>query len=119
MSLCRSLSDLMCNNSFTALDRAKLCTAASELAQNALQHGGGGEAEITLSELHEALAVTVTVRDSGPGIANLDLAMTPGYSTGGTSGLGLSGARNLADEFKIFTSHDQGTSVTVVKLSVK
>ena len=87
----------------------------SELAQNALQYGGGGNVEIILLELDGAFAIAVTVRDSGPGIVDLDLAMTPGYSTGGTMGLGLSGAKNLVDDFKISTAQGQGTSVTVIK----
>ena len=104
---------------FATVDRARLCTAACELAQNALKYGGGGEAEITLPELCDASSVIVTVRDSGPGIVNLDLAMTPGYSTSGTMGLGLSGAQKLADDFKISTSPGQGTSVTIVKFRAK
>jgi serine/threonine-protein kinase RsbT len=97
------------------VDQTKLVTAASELARNTLVHGGGGHASV--EQIHNGRRAGVRVRfvDDGPGIADLDLALTDGYTTGGGLGLGLSGSRRLCDEFDIDTAAGQGTRVTVVK----
>ena len=97
------------------VDQIKLLTAASELARNTLVHGGGGYA--TVEQVHNGrrAGVRVSFIDEGPGIADLELAFTDGYTTGGGLGLGLSGSRRLCDEFDIDTAAGQGTRVTVVK----
>jgi len=97
------------------VDQTKLVTAASELARNTLVHGGGGYA--TVEQVHNGrrAGVRVSFIDEGPGIADLELAFTDGYTTGGGLGLGLSGSRRLCDEFDIDTAAGQGTRVTVVK----
>lgn len=97
------------------VDQTKLVTAASELARNTLKYGGGGEAEI--STLTDGLQAGLRVRftDHGPGIANIDLAMQDGYTTGGGLGLGLGGAKRLVDEFGITTEAGRGTTVTISK----
>ena len=97
------------------VDQTKLVTAASELARNTLVHGGGGYA--TVEQVHNGrrAGVRVSFVDEGPGIADLELAFTDGYTTGGGLGLGLSGSRRLCDEFDIDTAAGQGTRVTVVK----
>jgi serine/threonine-protein kinase RsbT len=97
------------------VDQTKLVTAASELARNTLVHGGGGYA--TVEQVHNGrrAGVKVSFIDTGPGIVDLDLAFTDGYTTGGGLGLGLSGSRRLCDEFDIDTAAGQGTRVTVVK----
>jgi serine/threonine-protein kinase RsbT len=97
------------------VDQTKLVTAASELARNTLIYGGGGQAVIEAVEGERRCGVRVLFADSGPGIADLALAFTDGYTTGGGLGLGLSGARRLVDEFDIVTAVGQGTRVTVIK----
>jgi serine/threonine-protein kinase RsbT len=97
------------------VDQTKLVTAASELARNTLVHGGGGYARVEQVHNGRRAGVRVTFADEGPGIADLDLALTDGYTTGGGLGLGLSGSRRLCDEFDIDTAAGQGTRVTVVK----
>jgi serine/threonine-protein kinase RsbT len=97
------------------VDQTKLVTAASELARNTLVHGGGGHASVEQIHNGRRAGVRVSFVDEGPGIADLDLAFTDGYTTGGGLGLGLSGSRRLCDEFDIDTAAGQGTRVTVVK----
>jgi serine/threonine-protein kinase RsbT len=97
------------------VDQTKLVTAASELARNTLVHGGGGTVEVTRLENGRRAGIRIVFTDQGPGIADVDLALTDGYTTGGGLGLGLSGARRLVDEFDINTAVGQGTSITVTK----
>src|SRR5215471_911199 len=99
------------------VDQTKLVTAASELARNTLVYGGGGHAEVATVSNGTRTGVRVSFVDDGPGIADLDLAMTDGYSSGAGLGLGLSGARRLVDEFQIETAAGKGTRVTVTKWS--
>lgn len=100
------------------IDQTKLVTAASELARNALIHGGGGQAlvEHVLSGTGRK-GIRVVFTDSGPGIPDLDLAMTDGWTSGDGLGLGLSGARRLVDEFELTSAPGEGTSVAVSKWS--
>ncbi|MDT5033351.1 MAG: serine/threonine-protein kinase RsbT [Actinoplanes sp.] len=97
------------------VDQTKLVTAASELARNTLVYGGGGMVEIERVENGRRSGIRIVFADDGPGIADLDLALTDGYTTGSGLGLGLSGARRLVDEFDIATAVGQGTSITVTK----
>lgn len=97
------------------VDQTKLVTAASELARNTLVYGGGGTVEVSQVENGRRRGIRIVFTDSGPGIANLDLALTDGYTTGGGLGLGLSGARRLVDEFDIDTEVGRGTCITVTK----
>lgn len=99
------------------VDQTKLVTAASELARNTLVYGGGGRAEVSAVANGIRVGVRVSFIDEGPGIADLDLAMTDGYTSGGGLGLGLSGARRLVDEFEIDTAAGAGCRVTVTKWS--
>lgn len=99
------------------VDQTKLVTAASELARNTLVYGGGGEAVVTVVDNGRRRGVRIVFSDQGPGIADLDLALTDGYTTGGGLGLGLSGARRLVDEFDIQTAAGEGTRITVTKWS--
>ncbi len=100
------------------VDQTKVVTAASELARNALVHGGGGLArvEVITSALGKN-GVRVGFTDEGPGITDLDLALTDGWSSGAGLGLGLSGARRLVDEFELTSKPGTGTSVVVIKWS--
>lgn len=97
------------------VDQTKLVTAASELARNTLVYGGGGHVEIGRVENGRRSGIRIVFADEGPGIPDLELALTDGYTTGGGLGLGLSGARRLVDEFDIATAVGQGTSITVTK----
>jgi serine/threonine-protein kinase RsbT len=97
------------------VDQTKVVTAASELARNTLVYGGGGTVQVDRVENGRRCGVRIVFTDQGPGIADLDLALTDGYTTGGGLGLGLSGARRLVDEFDIDTEVGKGTSITVTK----
>jgi serine/threonine-protein kinase RsbT len=97
------------------VDQTKLVTAASELARNTLVYGGGGEVEVTRVHNERRAGIRIVFADQGPGIVDLDLALTDGYTTGGGLGLGLSGARRLVDEFAIDTEPGKGTTITIVK----
>ncbi|MFI7247745.1 ATP-binding protein [Micromonospora chalcea] len=99
------------------VDQTKLVTAASELARNTLIYGGGGSAEVSTVEDGRRRGVRILFADEGPGIPDLDLALTDGYTTGGGLGLGLSGARRLVDDFDIQTAVGEGTRITVIKWS--
>jgi serine/threonine-protein kinase RsbT len=105
-------------NGLSLVDQTKLVTAASELARNALVHGGGGMArvEVVTSGTGKP-GVRVGFTDDGPGIADVDQALTDGWTSGGGLGLGLSGARRLVDEFELTSKPGRGTSVIVVKWS--
>ena len=100
------------------VDQTKLVTAASELARNALVHGGGGTArvEVVTSGAGKP-GVRIDFTDDGPGILDVDLALTDGWTTGDGLGLGLSGARRLVDEFELTSKPGCGTSVVVTKWS--
>ncbi|MGC4804930.1 ATP-binding protein [Micromonospora sp. DT233] len=99
------------------VDQTKLVTAASELARNTLVYGGGGSAEVATVDNGLRRGVRIVFADDGPGIVDLDLALTDGYTTGGGLGLGLSGARRLVDDFDIDTGPDRGTRITIIKWS--
>ena len=100
---------------FNLVEQTKIVTAASELARNTLIHGGGGTLEIELLANASRAGLRLTFADQGPGISDLSLALTDGYSTGGGLGLGLSGAKRLMSEFSVETTVGQGTRVTVAR----
>jgi serine/threonine-protein kinase RsbT len=97
------------------VDQTKIVTAASELARNTLVYGGGGTVEVSRVDNGRRPGIRIVFADKGPGIADLDMAFTDGYTTGSGLGLGLSGARRLVDEFDIVTAPGEGTSITVTK----
>jgi serine/threonine-protein kinase RsbT len=100
---------------FSLVDETKIVTAASELARNVLQYGGGGT--LLLELLNDGLrrGVRLLFEDQGPGIADIELALRDGYSTGGGLGLGLSGARRLANEFALDSKPGEGTRVMITR----
>jgi serine/threonine-protein kinase RsbT len=100
---------------FRLVDQTKLVTAASELARNTLQHGGGGSATVETLSSGNRQGVRVTFLDQGPGIADIERAMQDGYSTGGGLGLGLSGSKRLCNEFSIDSRPGQGTRVSITR----
>ena len=100
---------------FSLIDQTKLVTAASELARNTLQHGGGGRMTIEAIAADGRSGLRLTFEDNGPGIPDVELAMKQGYSTGGGLGLGLSGSKRLSDVFSISSRPGQGTTVVIVR----
>jgi serine/threonine-protein kinase RsbT len=101
---------------FGIVDQTKLVTAASEIARNTLIYGKGGEVIIeSVRELKSGLRLTFI--DKGPGIADIDRALSDGYTTGGGMGLGLGGTRRLMDDFKIVSTPSEGTTVSITKWS--
>ena len=101
---------------FGLVDQTKMVTAASELARNTLTYGGGGEVRIErLNQGPKRAGVRLTFEDRGPGISNIDLALTDGYTTGNGLGLGLNGARKLSHEFDIWSQPGVGTRVTITR----
>ncbi|HEY0526570.1 MAG TPA: anti-sigma regulatory factor [Stellaceae bacterium] len=97
------------------IDQTKIITAASELARNVLQYGGGGMMEMETLRNGGRTGLRLTFIDEGPGIPDLDLALKDGYTTGGGLGLGLSGARRLSNEFSIDTEVGKGTRVSITR----
>ncbi len=97
------------------VDQTKIVTAASELARNTLIYGGGGTAVVELVQQGARRGVRAAFRDTGPGIDDINLALSDGYTTGGGLGLGLSGARRLVEEFTLDSTPGQGTLVTITK----
>ncbi len=98
---------------FSLVDQTKLVTAASELARNAVTHGGGGSLEWQVLLQGVRRGIRLTFQDQGPGIANMALALTDGWSSGTGLGLGLTGARRLVNEFELESTVGVGTRVTV------
>ena len=105
----------MIREGFSLVDQTKMVTAASELARNAVDYGGGGV--VLLEQLLDGARVglRITFTDRGPGIPDLELAQTDGYSTGTGLGMGLGGSRRLVNEFTIASSPGQGTVVTITR----
>lgn len=100
---------------FSLIEQTKMVTAASELARNTLRYGGGGEAHLCQLTDGSRRGLSLSFVDEGPGIPDVDLALTDGYTSGGGLGLGLSGARRLADDFEITTAPGRGTTVKIAK----
>lgn len=97
------------------VDQTKIVTAASELARNALDHGGGGELQIELVVDGRRRGLRLTFRDEGPGIADVEQAMRDGFTTSSGLGLGLGGAKRLSNEFHIDSAPGKGTRVTIAR----
>jgi serine/threonine-protein kinase RsbT len=96
---------------FSLVDQTKLVTAASEIARNTLEYGGGGE--LLIQTLRDGIrrGLRLTFTDQGPGISDIPRAMADGYTTGGGLGLGLSGAKRLSNEFDVQSTPGKGTRV--------
>ena len=100
---------------FNLVDQTKIVTAASELARNTVQYGGGGLVTIEGIERLGRRGLRLTFEDKGPGIADIEMAMRDGFTTGSGLGLGLSGARRLSNEFQIDSQPGQGTRVVITR----
>jgi serine/threonine-protein kinase RsbT len=96
-------------------DQTKIVTAASELGRNMLIYGGGGLLNVEIIDEAGRSGVRLTFEDKGPGIADVQLAMTDGYTSGAGLGLGLSGSKRLCNEFEIVSKLGEGTRVTVAR----
>ena len=107
--------ELAAEAGFTGSDLTLVATAISEVARNILEYAGGGEIALSLVREGHRLGLVVVAVDQGPGIADLELAMQDGFSTGRSLGLGLPGARRLMDEFELQSEQGRGTTVTMKK----
>ncbi|HEX4279044.1 MAG TPA: anti-sigma regulatory factor [Bryobacteraceae bacterium] len=97
------------------VDQTKFVTAASELARNTLDYGGGGTARIELVQNERTSGIRLVFEDQGPGIADVEQALRDGYSSGNGMGLGLSGAKRLSHEFEIQSRLGGGTTVSILR----
>ena len=99
----------------TLVDQTKIVTAASELARNTLDYGGGGVVHLERLEEGPRRGLRLTFEDNGPGIADIERAMTDGYTSGKGMGMGLSGSKRLVNEFEIHSRVGEGTRVTIAR----
>jgi serine/threonine-protein kinase RsbT len=100
---------------FTLVEQTKLVTAASELARNMVDYGGGGTLRIEVLDDGRRKGVRLTFVDHGPGIADIQQALRDGFTTGSGMGLGLGGAKRLSNEFDIESRPGEGTRVTITR----
>ncbi|HEU5174612.1 MAG TPA: anti-sigma regulatory factor [Gemmatimonadaceae bacterium] len=97
------------------VDQTKIVTATSELARNAVEYGGGGTMTLELLETETRRGLRIIFEDHGPGIADVSLALSDGYTTGNGMGLGLGGSRRLVNEFDIQSRVGEGTRISIVR----
>ena len=97
------------------VDQTKIVTAASELARNTVDYGGGGTVRLEALQDGGKKGLRLTFEDQGPGIPDIARALTDGFTTGTGMGLGLSGSKRLVNEFDIWSEPGQGTRVTVTR----
>lgn len=110
----RRVRDLAAQLGFSLVDQTKVVTAASELARNTITHGGGGH--MVAETLNgPRTGIRLTFEDNGPGIPDIELALRDGFTTGSGLGLGLGGAKRLANEFELASRVGQGTKVTITR----
>lgn len=100
---------------FSLVDQTKFVTAASEIARNTIDHGGGGTVRVEAVSAGMKRGIRLVFEDEGKGIADIKVAMQDGYSTGGGLGMGLPGSKRLSNEFAIESSPGKGTKVTLVR----
>lgn len=100
---------------FGLVDQTKMVTAASELARNTVSHGGGGAMRLEQLSAPPRRGLRLSFEDQGPGVADVELAMKDGYTTGGGLGLGLGGAKRLVNEFTIDSAPGEGMRITIAR----
>src|SRR5580658_10038513 len=100
---------------FSLVEQTKIVTAASELARNTLEHGLGGEVQIAHLSNGTRQGLQMAFSDQGPGIPDVKLALSDGYTTGNGMGLGLGGSKRLMNEFEIETEPGRGTKITCIR----
>ncbi|MFL5531901.1 MAG: anti-sigma regulatory factor [Gemmatimonadales bacterium] len=110
----KTVRELASRLTFSATDLTVIATAVSEIARNIVRFAGRGEITVELLDQPRP-GVRVVARDAGPGIADIERALTDGYSTYRGLGLGLPGARRLMDEFSVVSEVNRGTTVTMTK----
>lgn len=110
-----AVRDWAVEQKFSIVEQTKLITAASELARNAYEYGKGGD--MLMESLSDGIrkGIRLTFIDQGPGIPDLKLALTDGWTSGGGLGMGLTGAKRLVNEFNIESKVGEGTKVTITK----
>ncbi|MGC4030500.1 MAG: anti-sigma regulatory factor [Tepidisphaeraceae bacterium] len=111
----QAIRNLAARLGFSLIDQTKVVTAASELARNTLEHGGGGSAQIEAVYRGITPGIRAVFEDQGPGIADTQAALSDGFTTGGGMGLGLGGSKRLVNEFDLHTAVGTGTRITIVK----
>lgn len=111
----RLVRDRLAELGFSLVDQTKMVTAASELARNAIEHGGGGSVRIEAIVEPGRAGLRLTFSDSGPGIPDVEAALRDGFSTGRGLGLGLGGARRLVSEFTLHSAPGRGTTVIATR----
>lgn len=99
---------------FSIVDQTKIVTAASEIARNTVDHGGGGDLTVEVVNSPRA-GLRLVFEDEGPGIPDIAAAMRDGFTTGNGLGLGLPGSKRLCNEFDIRSQPGHGTRVTLVR----
>ena len=102
---------------FGIVDQTKIVTAASEIARNTIDYGRGGHLRMEVLEKTPKKGLRLIFSDQGPGIRDIEQAMTDGFTSGNGMGLGLGGTRRLMDEFQIASKLNEGTTVTITKWS--
>jgi serine/threonine-protein kinase RsbT len=100
---------------FGLVDQTKVVTASSELARNTIDYGGGGTVQLELVQNERRTGLRLVFEDQGPGIPDIGLALTDGYTSGNGLGLGLSGAKRLSHDFEIFSKPGEGTKVSITR----
>ncbi len=104
---------------FSLVDQSRIATAVSELTRNVVRYATNGQGDVFIRELegsgNRPVGIEIIVQDQGPGIADVNLVLRDGYTSGGGLGLGLPGARRLMDEMQIESALGRGTTITVRK----
>jgi serine/threonine-protein kinase RsbT len=110
----RRVRDASARLGFSLVDQTKVVTAASELARNTVIYGGGGTMQMEMLN-GPRNGLRLIFEDKGPGIADVDLALRDGFTTGSGLGLGLGGAKRLVSDFEISSRPGEGTRVTITR----
>lgn len=111
----QSVRQLAVEIGFGLVDQTKIITAASELARNTLDYGGGGTVKLETLQEGRRRGLRLTFEDRGPGISDIELALKDGFTTGSGLGMGLGGAKRLASEFEIQSVVGEGTRIIIVR----
>ncbi|MBN3907542.1 MAG: anti-sigma regulatory factor [Nostoc sp. NMS1] len=115
VSVRQAVRQLAVEIGFGLVDQTKIVTAASELARNTLDYGGGGTVKLETLQEGRRRGIRLTFEDRGPGISDIELALKDGFTTGSGLGMGLGGAKRLANEFEIQSTVGEGTRITIVR----
>lgn len=114
--MCRQLVRRLAQQAkFSLVDQTKMITAASELSRNTVVYGGGGEMRWQVVHEDVRTGLRLAFEDKGPGIPDIELALTDGWTSGSGMGVGLSGSRRLVNDFELKTAVGEGTCVTITR----